>query len=276
MQLFCSAGAARTSKAQSATKERMVTRLELWRSVVTAALVPLLGVACVAQEDYKSQSGAAGAAGKSGQGSAGLGGLSSIPDPDTGGTSGEVECRASGECARPYPYCVTALGRCVECLSSVNCSGTGTPYCSAAHSCVACLNDGQCKSKTPYCDDAGTCVECLSAENCGVAGWTCDRDAHRCAPNCHSNDDCSGSPETPFCDAERNVCVPCIVDRDCPGAAPRCDPNRKSCVLCVEDADCSAATPRCDTHKSSCVECLTGSDCSPGVMCLAGVCTIPK
>jgi hypothetical protein len=189
-----------------------------------------------------------------------------------------VDCRSSDECALPFPYCSTTLGRCVECTSQRNCSGSGRPFCEPkTNSCVHCLNDAQCARAAPYCATSlGECVECISSENCGSAGLACDRDTFQCVPSCKSNDDCASTPLTSFCDPERNLCVACITDDACPNTLPHCTLDTKTCVKCLQDVDCAAPSRRCDAKLHACVECLTNRDCQPGVSCIAGACANPQ
>src|SRR5258706_10460481 len=129
---------------------------------------------CVAQEG-RSTPDAGGTSGKATSGN-GLGG-SLIVAGTTSSTEGGAgsgspvgpECTTSSECAVPNPYCVPALGKCVQCVSSKNCGGTGKVYCQTErYTCVHCLSDMQCPQILPYCaPDTGDCVECLSSANCG-------------------------------------------------------------------------------------------------------------
>src|SRR5205085_1150822 len=131
---------------------------------------------------------------------AGSGGLVLTSPAGTAGASGEggvppaveVDCVSSAQCAQPFPYCVSAIGRCVECLSHNNCTGTGRTLCDTrTNECVSCLNDMQCPNATPYCSTSiGQCVECLTSTNCGRSGVACDRNSFRCVPTCQNNTDC--------------------------------------------------------------------------------------
>lgn len=253
-----------------------------WRGGGLPALA-LLVVGCVAQEPYDPSPHTGGAAPVA---SSGAGGLSLATSGAAGAPAGgeaaveptSVRCHSSDECAPPLPYCSASLGRCVECLSRRNCTGTERPYCDlSSNSCVYCLSDAQCLAVAPYCATSiGHCVQCLSAENCGSAGLLCDRDNYRCVPSCQSHADCDSAPSTPFCDPARNLCVACVDDAGCSGATPRCDLSNDSCVGCVGDDDCRSPSPRCDLLQHSCVECLSSRDCQPGVSCVAGACANPR
>lgn len=254
-------------------------------SLLLLAVGSIAAASCLAQESYHRTSGAAGS---SGAGSTGTGGLT-LNAPGDAGTSGEAssagtsavmvrQCSTSDQCAMPYPYCVPATGQCAECLSSINCVGTGRSYCNGqTNTCVVCLNNTQCRHSLPYCEQGtGQCVECLSSENCGSSDFACDRDTFRCVPACRSHSDCAATLATPFCDPERSVCVACLADDGCPAKSPRCALDTKTCEECLGDDDCSSPTPLCDLHTHACAECLSDRDCQIGAQCVSGVCAQPR
>lgn len=218
------------------------------------ALTALVG-ACVAQEPYREppETGGKGSGGDAGKG--GLDLATAGVEAGGGGAVADVECVTSAQCSQPYPYCLPATGRCVQCLSGSNCSGTGVLRCDLrSHACVACLDDTHCGHQRPYCaHSSGQCVECLSTENCGDRGLICDRRSFQCVPSCTSHQDCVATPQTPFCDPETSLCVGCL-----------------------SEADCAAPTPHCSPTSRSCVQCLDNADCQPGVACVAGACLDPK
>lgn len=67
---------------------------------------------------------------------------------------------------------------------------------------------------------------------------------------------CGGA--SPVCEPLTDTCVACIVDDNCPAAAPRCN-DANECVGCLSHADCQGG--RCDPAAARCVECLTNADC---------------
>ena len=250
---------------------------------VALAGLGVLAVGCVAQEGRQSP-GDGGAAGKSST----SGGELNLGGGGTGATSGSAgsgattpvgpDCTSSAQCAVPHPYCVPALGTCVECLASKNCSGTGRPYCDTTrYTCLSCLSDRNCTSMLPYCaPDSGECVECLSSANCGGVDGVCDRYIHRCVPACETNADCAAAVDFPYCDPARNLCVECLADPECPAAKPHCETASKHCVPCVGNEDCAAPRPLCDPHEFTCVECLSSADCHGNAACDKGICVDPK
>lgn len=87
-------------------------------------------------------------------------------------------------------------------------------------------------------------------------------------PGCGGDDDCAGTPDTPFCVDQ--ACVACdgTVDPDvaCAGidpALPVCDKAAGECVMCTpaNDALCTGATPVCDAANKECVGCVEHADC---------------
>lgn len=249
------------------------------------SLASALGIsACLAQETYESPRGNAGAAGKP-TGPLDLGGNVST-DPAAPGdgaapsdsAKSDAECSASRDCAPPSPYCLVSAGVCVECLTNYNCAGSTRRFCDVrTNTCVECLLDDVCPKAAPYCAASlGSCVECLSSANCGEAGLTCDRLNYRCVETCQTHEDCAGTPQAPFCDPDRSLCVACLVDEDCPSALPRCEADAKSCVGCVDDVDCPPTARFCDEHGHACKACLTNHDCPTGASCSNGACVEPK
>jgi hypothetical protein len=99
-------------------------------------------------------------------------------------------------------------------------------------------------------------------------------DAGPAGPDCRRPD----SPcDTPFvCDLDTGVCVECLEDSQCSGAAPVgdagaanvCDRIRHECVQCLSSDNCLATgdTPVCkvdmsDSTRNECVQCQTERDC---------------
>jgi len=184
----------------------------------------------------------------------------------SGGTSGisNVACTGDGTCAQPFPYCATALGRCVECLDDPNC-GDGRRCDTGTHACVECLGDGDCGGGEPYCDVASRrCVECQGNANCG-GGEVCDAATGSCRPGCTSSADCSPADGTPYC-APRGVCVECLESANCPSDEPACSAVGR-CIECVDDTACGGENPYCDVQRGRCTECLTDLNCPSGEWC---------
>jgi hypothetical protein len=206
-------------------------------------------------------------AGRSGAGSTASGGQGSGVAP---------QCRSSGECSLPTPYCQLPEGVCVQCETANNCAGGTGRYCNTVtHMCVACLSDLQCGTTEPYCSPDGECVQCRTTLNCGDKSVVCDPTTYRCVATCGSDADCSATLGRPYCDMHRSLCVECLADDECPPVTPRCDLTTGVCGQCAVDADCSGLTPRCDPGRHVCVGCLTSSDCDPGTTCIKSSCVAP-
>lgn len=205
---------------------------------------------CVAREQYrggeKTDTPASGGHASGGTGPLVIAGQpTEVAGTDDGPTNTGAECATSAACAPPLPYCDAGAGRCVECLTSRNCGGTGRGLCNTnTFACVHCLGDKDCTSAAPYCaTDIGECVECLTSQNCGDDQLACDRSAYRCVPQCETHQDCEQAAGTPWCDPDRSLCVACLNDDDCGAPTPHCSEQRKLCVQCRTSADCQASAP---------------------------------
>ena len=72
-----------------------------------------------------------------------------------GGTGGM--CTSSAACAAPTPACDTAIGTCVECVTSPDCTAPERAVC-AADVCRGCQADAEC-SASNVCLGDGTCAD---------------------------------------------------------------------------------------------------------------------
>ena len=158
----------------------------------------------------------------------GTGGMADVAgSPD----SGQGGCRASDQCAMPFPYCLPSAGRCVECISTTNCAGTSGRYCDpASNTCVASAAQRRrvrCTRLPLYCAEKtaiGQCVECLSSDNCGSSSFACDRiDARVCPDLLKATPTAPLHPQRRLRDPASYVCVACVADDACPAATPHCD-----------------------------------------------------
>jgi hypothetical protein len=89
----------------------------------------------------------------------------------SGGTGGAAagSCRSSPDCALPTPVCDTVTQKCVECLTTLDCSLTPGPVCSAGK--CECLVTG-----LSYCPGLNpACIDLLGSDNanCGKCGSAC-------------------------------------------------------------------------------------------------------
>ncbi len=134
--------------------------------------------------------------------------LSCVPEGPACG--GEEEA-----CGEQIPFCYEE--RCVECLSSGDCSGGADLVCHH----FRCMGEDFCQR-----------VAC-------PAGTRCDNEARRCIETgtCETDADCPGRR----CDDVRGVCFnadgSCVSSGECP---PRleCDPELRICVGCGAASDC--------------------------------------
>jgi hypothetical protein len=66
----------------------------------------------------------------------------------------------------------------------------------------------------------------------------------------------------------------CMLDQDCPPAAPFCEPNARFCVECYLPVHCemTPGKPYCDPESYRCASCINDSDCASNVCLPNGVC----
>ena len=189
-------------------------------------------------------------------------------------------------------------------LTVTACTGAGE--CDDSNPCTsdACLSgicdnsneaEGTTCNTTGICDGSGTCVECTVsfASSCDDSN-ECTTDA--CVTNACQNINstagtmCSAGGGN-VCDGS-GICIGCLLDIDCDGAAPACDTATNTCVectgtndsacnapetcntttfacefVCSSDNDCSGTTPACDTVSGICVACTADSFCAGSATC---------
>ncbi len=91
-----------------------------------------------------------------------------------------LSCEDAGGC--PDYYTCTRTGVCVDCTKPEDCVGARTgPWCAVAvGQCVQCLASDQCSPDKPLCNTAtARCVECLSDHDCS-SGEACEPQSHSC------------------------------------------------------------------------------------------------
>jgi hypothetical protein len=216
---------------------------------------------------------------------------------EPGKRSNCVECKDAGDCTEPdEPQCYTneerLIGECIACKIIGN-------------EIFGCSAD----SENPFCKVGSSieseCVECGYLEDEEQVGCTSDPQNPRCyndkCHKCSKDDDCAGSPETPYCygfshDAGCFECRPdenddrgflgcentpdtpkCLEDNledyyycgcedrfDCednPNGKYRCHQGIDECVECTEDDECGSDEPVCDLTTYTCGPCTHDDDC---------------
>lgn len=111
----------------------------------------------------------------------------------------DVPCQSNTECR--YALLCNGVGKCVECLSNVDCA----------------VRFGDAR---PLCQAQGRCAECLSDLDCGGFKPKCDTFYNWCREECTSNLHCG--IDEPVCDLGTLTCRGCVTDRECPPDAPVC------------------------------------------------------
>jgi hypothetical protein len=79
-------------------------------------------------------------------------------------------CTADAQCGGDTPKCNLTTGACVQCLATLDCSGTpNTPICATPRDrCVQCVSNADCPADAgaPLCSDNNRCVECKVKADC--------------------------------------------------------------------------------------------------------------
>lgn len=170
------------------------------------------------------------------------GGFSDGGETQLDGGDAGVDAGACGHCAGLPLQCETQSGRCVECLTDMEC-GAARPAC-----------------------EPGTyrCVECVTSQHC-EAGLVCEPITHRCAKPCQTFAECGPS----YDDCANGICRLCDGAAECIGnqAGPRCDSAVGRCGQCTSSSQCPTATPQCDRSRGVCAGCSSSFDCPAGELC---------
>ncbi len=162
------------------------------------------------------------------------------------------------------------------------CKASGEVCDPASHECVGCLTDGDCTSGK-LCSQKSCVPGCSNTHGCPDGGGLCDPQSKQCKA-CSSDKDCGG--QTPRCDGNSGLCVPCLPANDnCPEGDYCTQMNGMwHCATgCKDDADCpgsdgGATKPLCCNHlctdgyvdNASCGTC--GNACGQGNTCCEGSC----
>jgi Cys-rich repeat protein len=305
-----------------------MTRKDAYWLAVALAVTPVVSQGCSGDDSKTTSAGGAGgstATGGAGGASGGTGGATGGAGGATGGASGtggsagsagsgkggagpadagmlpdgRVTCGASLCSQNPTStnICDTATGRCVDCLTDMDCAiETLNKHCDTApnsaglpaYNCEECLNNS-------HCPMGATCMNGDCVTPCGTAmcdtGEVCDAANNRCI-DCLSDMDCADETTDKRCDLRPNAmglptgsCEECTESSHCPtgevcfedncepactsdmacatdSGTPRyCHPTNKVCSECVTDANCPTTQPRCTTG-GSCEECITDAHCT--------------
>jgi hypothetical protein len=123
--------------------------------------------------------------------------------------------------------------------------------------------------------DAGPAgPDCRLPDSPCDAPYVCDLDTGVCV-ECLEDSECSGAAPVGdagaanVCDKVRHECVQCLVNDNClaTGDTPICkldmsDSTRNECVQCLAERDCGGATPACDVNTNECTtRCTTQEEC---------------
>jgi hypothetical protein len=189
--------------------------------------------------------------------------------------SAGLDCRLDPALCDTPRVCDLATGQCVECLSTVECSGNvpvgdagAANVCDPVrHECVQCLDATSCSGDTPICktdeanSDRNECVECVNDGQCRGATPVCDEATNECTARCTTPQECSG--EKPVCNVTKQLCVECLDNASCMGtSATQCNTTSNECVECTDDAPCRATGEVCDTTSNNCVQCREDLQCA--------------
>ena len=85
--------------------------------------------------------------------------------------------------------------------------------------------------------------------------------------SCRAGSDCERFVSYRYCHSQKQECVQCLRDSQCPGSA-RCVDNTCEC------GDCPITAPHCNSNTGhTCVECENDSHCPAGKVCSEHTCT---
>jgi hypothetical protein len=199
-------------------------------------------------------------------GDASMGG--SLGSGRSGGASGGAgdasvsACSSDGDCVGAGLLCNVSLGRCVACLSSVDCAADHDCLGGACVAFTPCSNSLDCPQGDVCNPASGRCVDCVVDADCDE-GQTCA--GMLCRPSCESDLDCT--PLGLLCDKGNGYCVRCLTHVDCP-EAEHC--NNGACLADV----CRAGDTGCQAGGIAiCTENGEGygttSPCPAGQICVA-------
>ncbi len=192
------------------------------------------------------------------------------------------------ECSGATPKCDAAQDKCVECVSSEDCSANATnKFCFARgatadakdNTCVACdpATNAGCAGTTPICNASATCEACTaSPNNCDGTLVCLSAGPSAGACQCSASSDCT-TPTTPICDGMSKLCVGCTTNAQCNAkkAGDVCETATGDCVDCLQNTDCAAteycSSKVCTVKKTPGVSCGAAAECASG-FCVDGVC----
>ena len=192
-----------------------------------------------------------------------------------------LSCRSDRECGVRAQVCERTRGVCVDCLTSIDC--TGTDVCSS-NRCVAapppCRSDRECSARMQVCNPTRmTCVDCNVDRDC-PAGNVCDPDgncaAQTCAPGSAS---CADESTRRVCSADGRM----FTAMPCPtviNGVSRCGDGVCATTCSANFADCDGNPANgCEVDlrasATNCGRCGNGCPAAGGTAgCSAGTCSL--
>jgi hypothetical protein len=157
------------------------------------------------------------------------------------------ECKTNADCTGSNKICIASTGACVACRADADCTSTTYKFCLLAENkCVKCKADKDCTGTYKYCKPAtGSCIACKTDTDCTGSSKYCKTDSGSCTI-CRTNAHCAASPDGTFCDTSSsysNSCK-CKDDTHCKGAYQWGNKCRKS------SATATSGICRCDTNAN--------------------------
>jgi hypothetical protein len=168
-------------------------------------------------------------------------------------------CQSSADCASTpaQPVCDVPTGRCVRCVTAVDCPASNDCTANACVPYTTCTNSLGCPT-AQVCDTTRMrCVQCVGDSDCAT-DQKCISDV--CRKRCASDNMCTSMGM--LCDTAQGYCVGCVTSMDCK-VAEYC-----SNATCVADV-CAQGTSTC--NNDAVVHCKAdGSGFDPPVACATG------
>lgn len=143
------------------------------------------------------------------------------------------------------PICDKDAGRCVACLSNLDCAESQVCSDQKCVAVVACQNSKDC-SPDQVCDtQKGYCKDCLGDADCGSSQQCMDGECIDFIA-CSSDKQCT--PLGLLCDTSKGKCAGCLVHSDCP-AVYHCAPTGVGGTGQCELDVCQSGEAKCDANQ---------------------------